>query len=111
MFHHTESKFQGWRAVAVLESGCEYLLYLGRSSSQIRAGYEEAFFKNLSAQEQKSVTRVSLQCWQGAADQGTWTAKGSLAVPEPGSVSTSIVSNNLPAAVLSRALFVRTEDY
>ena len=38
---HTESKPQGWRAVAVFDDGRpDALLYLGRSSTQVRATLE-----------------------------------------------------------------------
>ena len=42
MFIQTESKAQGWRAVAVLDGTVEALLFVGRSSTQVRAGYVEA---------------------------------------------------------------------
>ena len=38
MFYHTESKPQGWRALAVFEDGSEFLIFLGRSTRQVRDG-------------------------------------------------------------------------
>jgi hypothetical protein len=81
MFHQTESKFQGWRALAIFEDGAEFLLYLGRSSTQIRAGYAAAFTDLLDDVERARVKRISMQCWAGAADQGRWIQKNILAIP------------------------------
>ena len=39
MFYPTESKAQGWRAMAKFEDGREALLLIGRSSTQVRQGY------------------------------------------------------------------------
>ena len=47
MFYQTEAKPQGWRAVAVFDDRREFLLYLGRSSPQMRQGFVEAFFEVL----------------------------------------------------------------
>ncbi len=45
MFYQTESKPQGWRAVAVFDDRTDRLLYLGRSSTQVQFG--QAFFEVL----------------------------------------------------------------
>ena len=79
--HHTESKFQGWRALAVFEDGPDFLLYVGRSTTQVRAGYAAACAELLDDDEHARLRRVVLQCWQGAADQGHWVAKGDLPLP------------------------------
>src|SRR5947209_5667029 len=42
-FYRTEAKPQGWRALAVLADRTERLLYLGRSTTQVRAGYAQAY--------------------------------------------------------------------
>ena len=81
MFHQTEAKFQGWRAVAVFAGGGEALLYVGRSTTHVRGGYAAAYEEMLTAEERARVSRISLQCWQGAADQGRWISKAVLAVP------------------------------
>jgi hypothetical protein len=77
----TEAKPQGWRALAQLEDGRELLLYLGRSSTQIRAGYTTAFFEVLDDEEREQVQAISLQRWNGAADAGKWTEQSKLTVP------------------------------
>ena len=41
MFYQTEAKPQGWCAVAVFDDRPEQLLYLNRSSTQVRAGFRE----------------------------------------------------------------------
>ena len=81
MFHPTEAKFQGWRAVAVFADGGEALLYLGRSTTQVRGGYLAAYAEVLEGDERARVSRIALQCWQGAADQGRWVTKATLPVP------------------------------
>lgn len=81
MLHKSESKFQAWRALAVFDDGAECLLCFGRSTTQVRTGYESAWTELLDAEEQGRVCRIAMQCWRGAADQGRWVAKGDLAVP------------------------------
>ena len=43
MFYQTESKAQVWRALVVFENRSEMLLFVGRSSEQVRANIEPAF--------------------------------------------------------------------
>jgi len=81
MLYHTESKFQGWRALAVFDDGSECLLYVGRSTTQVRTGYVAAWAELLDDEERGRVRRIVLQCWQGAADQGRWIAKSNLPLP------------------------------
>jgi len=81
MFYQTETKLQGWRALAVFADRTECLIYVGRSTTQVRAGYAGAFAEILEAEERAQVRSISLQCWQGAADKGRWVPKGVLAVP------------------------------
>jgi hypothetical protein len=81
MFQQSEAKFQGWRAVAVFKDGGEGLLYVGRSTTHVRTGYAAAYVELLDAEERAYVSRISLQCWEGAADQGRWVAKTALPVP------------------------------
>ena len=81
MFHQTEAKFQGWRALAVFADGGEYLLYVGRSAPNVRAGYASACAELLDAEEHARLVRVNLQCWEGAADRGHWVLMGTLPVP------------------------------
>ncbi len=81
MVYRTESKLQGWRAVAVFADGTECLVYLGRSTTQVRADYAAAYAELLDDEEHRSVREVALECWQGAADAGRWIRKSTLAVP------------------------------
>lgn len=83
MMVFTESKPQCWRAVAVFDDRPEALLYLGRSSTQVRTGYVEAFLEVLDDEERSHVTQVALQRWNGAPDAGRWMHQSSLKVPEP----------------------------
>jgi len=77
----TESKAQGWRAVAVFQDQTEALLYVCRSSTQVRGGYGEAFNEQLEADEREVVTTIKLQQWQGAPDAGKWLDKAELRLP------------------------------
>jgi uncharacterized protein YbdZ (MbtH family) len=84
MFYQTEAKPQGWRAVAVFDDErAECLLYLGRSSTQIRAGYVEAFAEVLDDEEREHVQSIDLQRWHGAPDAGRWLHQSNLKVPAP----------------------------
>jgi hypothetical protein len=81
MFYHTESKPQGWRAVAVFDDRGDRLLYLGRSSTQVRSGFGEAFLEVLDEEEREHVRSISLQRWHGAPDAGRWMHQTNLTVP------------------------------
>ena len=84
MFHPTEQKFQGWRALAVFEDGGACLLYVGRSTTQVQAGYAAAYEGVLDRGERARVRRINLQCWRGVADQGHWVTTGCLDLPGRG---------------------------
>ena len=81
MLYHTEAKPQGWRAVAVFDDRGDRLLYLGRSSTQVRAGFSQAFFEVLDDEEREHVRSVSLQRWHGAPDAGRWMHQTNLNIP------------------------------
>ncbi len=81
MFYPTESKPQGWRAVAVFDDRGDRLIYLGRSSTQVRAGFPAAFLEVLDEEERDHVRSISLQRWHGAPDAGRWIHQTSLTVP------------------------------
>lgn len=81
MFYHTESKPQGWRAVALFDDRGDRLLYLGRSSTQVRAGFTTAFTEVLDDEERDHVQAISLQRWQGAPDAGRWIHHTNLNLP------------------------------
>ena len=89
MFYQTEAKPQGWRAVAVFDDRGDRLLYVGRSSTQVRAGFTSAFFEVLDDEERDHVTAVSLQRWHGAPDSGRWIHQTNLTVPVPAKVARS----------------------
>jgi hypothetical protein len=77
----TESKFQGWRALAIEEDRTEHLIFLGRSSTQVRAGYVSAYWEVLDADERAQVRQIALQRWQGAPDEGKWVLQTTLSLP------------------------------
>ena len=83
MFYQTEAKPQGWRAVAVFDDRGDRLLYVGRSSTQVRAGFTSAFFDVLDDEERDHVNAVSLQRWHGAPDAGRWIHQTNLTIPVP----------------------------
>ena len=82
MFYQTESKAQGWRAVAVFDDErSEALILLGRSSTQVRAGYVDSYMDLLDEEERDHVQSIALQRWQGAPDAGRWMHQTNLKVP------------------------------
>lgn len=89
MMYHTEAKPQGWRAVAVFDDRGDRLLYLGRSSTQVRSGFAEAFFEVLDDEERDHVRSISLQRWHGAPDAGRWMHQTNLNIPTPAKVARS----------------------
>ena len=76
-----EQKAQGWRALAVYSTGEEALIFVGRSSTQVRSGYEDSFAEQLTEDEKELVTGIKLQQWQGAPDAGKWIDKNALKLP------------------------------
>jgi hypothetical protein len=83
MFVQVEAKAQGWRAVAVFDDQVEALLFVGRSSTQVRAGYADAYAELLDEEGKDRVTTIKLQQWQGAPDAGKWLDKAELRIPAP----------------------------
>ena len=83
MFQYTEAKPQCWRAVAVFDDRPDQLIYLHRSSTQIRAGFRQAFLDLFDEEEREHVTAIALQRWEGAADAGRWVHQTNLQVPVP----------------------------
>ena len=81
MFVQTESKPQSWRAVAVFDDRSDRLIFLGRSSTQVRAGFARAYFEVLDEEEREHVRTIALQRWHGAADMGRWMHHTNLSVP------------------------------
>jgi hypothetical protein len=89
---------QAWRALAVLAGHGERLIYVGRSTSQVRAGYATAFQEILDDEERTQVREIQLQCWNGAADCGHWLPKGVLPVPGPKPVAAPAAGEDAPEA-------------
>ena len=83
MLIQTESKAQGWRAVAIFDDRADALIFVGRSSTQVRQEYLEAFTELLDEEEREHVTAIQLQQWSGAPDAGRWNHKANLKVPTP----------------------------
>jgi hypothetical protein len=81
MFYQTEAKPQGWRALAIFEDRTERLIYLGRSSTQVRANFADAFFELLDDDEREQVRSIALQRWHGAPDAGRWLHQTNLTIP------------------------------
>lgn len=83
MLIQTESKAQGWRAVAMFDDRGDALIFVGRSSTQVRQEYTESFLEYLDDEEREHVTSIQLQQWSGAPDAGRWVHKSNLKVPAP----------------------------
>jgi hypothetical protein len=83
MLFQTESKAQGWRAVAVFDDRPDALIFVGRSSTQVRHEFAEAFLEHFDDEEREHVTTIQLQQWSGAPDAGRWNHKANLKVPAP----------------------------
>jgi hypothetical protein len=83
MFDLSESKAQGWRAIAVLEDGSEALVMIGMSSAQIRAGYVSALEEMFEEEPEgvAAITDIRLEQWYGAPDAGRWIQKNTLRNP------------------------------
>lgn len=81
VIYQTESKPQCWRAVAIFADGQEALIFLGRSSTQVRSGYAEAFEQLLDEDEREQVETIAMQKWNGAPDAGSWSHHTNLKVP------------------------------
>jgi hypothetical protein len=81
MQYQTESKAQGWRAMAKFEDGREALLFIGRSSSQVRTSYVECFNDLLDDEERDQVESIALERWHGTPDAGQWESVSTMKVP------------------------------
>ena len=83
MFIQTESKAQGWRAIAVFDDRPDALIFVGRSSTHVRQSYVEAYLGLLDDEEREHVATIQLQQWAGAPDAGRWVLKNELKLPAP----------------------------
>jgi hypothetical protein len=81
MFYHTEAKPQCWRAVAEFDDRPNQLIFLNRSSTQVRAGYRQAFLELFDEEEREHVTGIALERWNGAPDAGQWQHQSALQLP------------------------------
>jgi hypothetical protein len=81
MFYPTEAKPQGWRAMALFDDREDRLLFVGRSSTQVRAGFAAAFTEILDDEDREHVGSISLQRWHGAPDAGRWVHQTNLTIP------------------------------
>ena len=57
----TESKAQGWRAIAVFDDRGDALLVVGRSSTQVRQLYADSFLEILDDEEREHVTAIQTE--------------------------------------------------
>jgi hypothetical protein len=89
MFYQTEAKPQGWRAVAIFDDRGERLIFLGRSSTQVRQGFAQAYFEVLDDEERDHVRAIALQRWHGAPDAGRWLHQTNLSVPQKAKLARS----------------------
>jgi hypothetical protein len=89
MLYPTEAKPQGWRAMAVFDDRGDRLLFVGRSSTQVRAGFATAFMEVLDDEEREHVRSISLQRWHGAPDAGHWVHQTNLSIPNAVNVARS----------------------
>ncbi|MBN9519297.1 hypothetical protein J0H58_12365 [bacterium] len=83
MLIQTESKAQGWRAIAVFEDGSEGIVFIGRSSTHVRQEYVEAYLGAVKDEEWDEATTIRMEQWSGAPDAGRWVHKSNLKVPSP----------------------------
>lgn len=83
MYIPAESKPQCWRVVAVFDDRPEQLIFLGRSSTQVRNGFAEAYLELLDEEEREHVRTISMQRWNGAPDAGRWSHHSNLNIPVP----------------------------
>ena len=79
----TESKASNWRAVAVFDDRPDALLYVGRSSTQVRQEYVDSFLELLDDEERGHVSAIQMQQWAGSPDAGRWLHKSDLKLPTP----------------------------
>lgn len=81
MKNMTESRMQGWRAVAVGNDGVEHLVFVGMSYEQVKKNYASAFLAILTPEEQSNIKHIQMQRWIGVADSGRWTSQEISRIP------------------------------
>ena len=68
----SESRMQGWRALAVAHNGDQHLLYVGMSFEQVKKNYQNSFSNHLTDEEQLTIFQIQIQRWSGVPDSGKW---------------------------------------
>ncbi len=82
MLHQTEAKAQCWRAIAIFnDERAEALVVVGRSSTQVRETYLEAYTDLFDEEEKEHIESMELQRWHGAPDAGQWLTQAKLKLP------------------------------
>ena len=82
----TESKAQNWRAVVVFDDRPDALIFVGRSSTQVRQEYVASFLELLDEEERGHASVIQMQQWSGSPDSGRWLHKTDLRLPAPAKV-------------------------
>ena len=70
----------------MFDDRADALIFVGRSSTQVRQEYIESFMELLDEEEREHVTTIQLQQWSGAPDAGRWNHKSNLRLPVPARV-------------------------
>ncbi|MEZ6139225.1 MAG: hypothetical protein R3B84_01520 [Zavarzinella sp.] len=83
MRYLAEERAQCWRAVGILPSGVEVLIFVGRSASNVREHYITNFNDPELFDEsfRTNVEILSMQRWSGAPDAGRWEDIAKLSIP------------------------------
>ncbi len=84
MFYQTEAKPQCWRAVAVFDDRPEQLLYLNRSSTQVRAGFRDPYFDLLDVEEARAREGSFFATMARRSRLGTLGSSDKLDTADPG---------------------------
>ena len=90
-----EHSLKSWRApgAAIGIVRGDRLIYLGRSSTQVRSNFAPAFFEVLDDEEREHVCSISLQRWHGAPDAGRWLHQTNLNIPVKAKLARSAVGS------------------
>lgn len=93
--HMTESRMQGWRALAIGKDGSEHLVFVGMSYEQVKKNYSESFLDILTDEEQDNISIIQIQRWNGVPDNGKWVSQDTARIPTRNSiVNTQIVEED-----------------
>lgn len=91
--HMTESRMQGWRALAIGKDGSEHLIFVGMSYEQVKKNYQAAFLNVLTDDEQDNIDRIQMQRWSGVPDSGKWISQDTARLPVK-KVNTQIIEDD-----------------